>query len=110
MIGRKTGRRTRRRLLASRICTSLAAGFLLLAFAVAALGPPGWSLADAVRRLDGDVLAWLHRACPAAIWRQGMLPLLTRPAWVLPAMLGIVCSGLAITAARPLDLDPRRRR
>ncbi len=110
MIGRTAKRQSQRRLLASRICTSLAACFLVLAFAVAALGPLGLDLADAAHRLDDGLLARLYRHCPTVLWRQVMLPLLVRPAWVLPATLGIVCSGLAITLARPLGLDLRRRR
>ena len=110
MTVRKAGRRNHRRLLASRICTALAACFLVLAFALAALGPAGFSLADAVRRLDDGLLLRLHRASPGMLWRQVLLPLLARPAWVPPAMLGIVCSGLAITAARPLGPSVRRRR
>ena len=110
MTGRDARRQVRGRLLASRVCTSLAACFLVLAFAVAALGPLGLSLADAAHRLDDGLLARLYHDCPAVLWRQVMLPLLVRPAWVLPATLGIVCSGLAITAARPLGLDRRRRR
>ena len=93
MIGRKVSRQAHRRLLASRICTSFAACFLVLAFAVAALGPVGLSLADAVHRLDDTLLASLHRRSPASVWRALVLPLLVRPAWVLPAALGIVCSG-----------------
>ncbi len=110
MTVRKAGRIGYRRLLASRICTALAACFLVLAFALAALGPAGFSLADAVLRLDDGLLARLHRASPGMLWRQVMMPLLVRPAWVPPAMLGIVCSGLAITVAQPLGPGLRRRR
>ncbi len=110
MIGRNAKRQAYRRLLASRICTSLAACFLMLAFAVAALGPVGLSLGNAANRLDDGLPARLYRTCPTLLWHQVVLPLLARPAWVLPAALGILCSGLAITVARPFGLDLRRRR
>ena len=110
MSGRNGRRQAYRRLLASRICTSLAACFLLLAFAVAALGPAGLSLGAAVYRLDDGLLGRLYHNCPALLWQRAVLPLLARPAWVLPAALGILCSGLAITAARPFGPGVRRRR
>ena len=110
MSGRNGRRQAHRRLLASRICTSLAACFLLLAFAVAALGPAGLSLGTAAYRLDGDLLVRLYHDCPSLLWHRVVLPLLARPAWVLPAALGILCSGLAITAARPFGPDVRRGR
>ena len=110
MIGRNANRQVYRRLLASRICTSLAACFLVLAFAVAALGPVGLSLAEALQRLDDGLLATLYQRSPGLLWHRLLLPLLIRPAWVLPAALGIVCSGLAITVGRPLGVDLRRRR
>ena len=110
MIGRNANRQIYRRLLASRICMSLAACFLVLAFAIAALGPVGLSLAETLQRLDDGLLATLYRRSPGLLWRWMLLPLLMRPAWMLPAAFGVVCSGLAITVGRPLGVDLRRRR
>ena len=110
MTGRSARRHASRRLLASRVCTSLAACFLLLAFAVAALGPVGLSLGAAAYRLDDGLLSRFYHNCPALLWHRAVLPLLARPAWVLPAALGILCSGLAITVAQPFGPGVRRGR
>ncbi len=81
---------------------ALAAACFVAAFAVAALAPPGLSLGDGLQRLAGHPLSWpdaAGRTGPG--WRTLALPFLLRPAWLLPAMLGFVSAGVAVSLGRP---------
>ncbi len=103
-------RRGRRqiRLLACRTLVALAAGCFVAAFTIAALAPPGLSLGDGLQRLSGrSVSGWLAAGRAGVGW-QGpvlpvlLLPFLTRPAWLLPVMLGFISAGIAISLGRAL--------
>ena len=88
--------------IAQRILAVLAAVLLVGAVALAMLGPPdGAARPGAVHgrpRPDGRP-AQRHRAAPVApgcgtIW---CMPLLVRPAWLVPAALGLICAGMSLT-------------
>lgn len=99
--------------MAQRILAVLAAVFLVSAVGLATLGPPDMEL--------GQMLAVVHEGMPRALqsflqqhlgawaWEKVVVPLLVRPAWLIPAALGIVFGGLAVTAA-PGRGAPRPRR
>ncbi len=86
----------------------LIAALLLAAGLVLAL-LPGWDtpLGEALFRYDPAILntaqAGIQRHVSPALWDRGMLPLLERPAWVLPAAL-----GASLLMLRGLLLPPRR--
>ncbi|HET6238787.1 MAG TPA: hypothetical protein VFE41_28090 [Acetobacteraceae bacterium] len=88
-------------MIARRILAILAAAFLVGAVAVALLGPPGMPLGQALLAIDHRVLDVLQSAVERAItpwlWSEVILPVLIRPAWLLPAGLGLICAGLSFT-------------
>lgn len=100
--------------IAFRICVSLAAAFLVVAFASASLLPPdlplgqAWLSADKGSLLDLQNLVLRHGG--ARFWSDVIAPVLARPVWIPPTMIGIVLAGLAITVRPRPAAPPRRRR
>jgi len=88
--------------MATRILAIFAALLLVGAFAVATLGPENMSLGQAFYLLDQpllhDVQDFLRNHGMDWIWERLILPLLVRPAWLIPAALGLICIGGAATA------------
>ena len=93
----------------------LAAVFLVSAVALAALGPPNVPLGAALFMLDRDILASVEGGLQAHLsrwmWNEVVMPLLMRPAWLLPAAVGLVCAGVSLTLTnrqRPQRSSRRR--
>ncbi|MGI4746917.1 MAG: hypothetical protein ACRYGI_05505 [Janthinobacterium lividum] len=76
------------------------------AFAIAALAPFDLTLAGALGRLDQTAASWLKPVMSDAgaafhpSWHIVVMPFLVRPAWILPAMIGLISTGLAVTVGR----------
>jgi hypothetical protein len=97
--------------IAQRILAVLAALMLIGAFALATLGPPGVPLGHVLFTLDTPVMDWLQQHFAGWAWRTLVVPLLLRPAWLLPAALGIIFAGAALTlASRPQTHRSRHQR
>ena len=99
---------------AVRVLSVLAASFLVLAFALAVTMPPMATLAQVVGRWRPGALAGLEEAVAGTLpdwaWARVILPLLTRPCWLLPVDLAIVFGGIATTIALRRARAPERRR
>ncbi len=82
-----------------RIFAVLAATLLVGAVALAMLFPPSLPLGDLLLMLDHDatdaVHAFVGRHFSEWIWSDLATPLLLRPAWLVPATLGLICAGAA---------------
>lgn len=93
-----------------RTFTLLSAAFLVSAAALAALMPYGMSLSRGVSMLNGAVEPWLRAHSP--VWLQVWVevPMLSRPLWLLPTVLGVVCAGVAASATLRAASPTRRRR
>ncbi len=93
-----------------RILAVLSAILLVGAVALAMLGPQGLPLGQAIFMMDHDVMEVLHRGIElhvaAWLWRDGAVPLLVRPAWLVPASLGLICAGFALSVS---NRKPARR-
>jgi hypothetical protein len=97
--------------IAQRILAVLAAFMLIGAFALATLGPPGVPLGHVLFTLDTPVMDWLQAHTGGWIWHNLVVPLLLRPAWLLPASLGIMAAGASLTlASRPETHRSRHQR
>jgi hypothetical protein len=97
--------------IAQRILAVLAAFMLIGAFALATLGPPGVPLGHVLFTLDTPLMDWLQQHISVWIWRNLVAPLLLRPAWLLPASVGIVLAGASLTlASRPETHRSRHQR
>jgi hypothetical protein len=74
--------------------------FLVLAFALAALMSPFQTLAELLLIARPGWLDWLNQPTPSgiagAIWTNIVMPVLVRPDWLLPMMIGLICVGIAV--------------
>jgi hypothetical protein len=87
--------------IAQRIFAVLAAMLLVGAVALAMLGPPSVPLGQALFMVDHDLMDALHsgveRHLSSWLWESAAVPLMLRPAWLLPAALGLICAGVSLT-------------
>ena len=78
------------------------------------LGPPSVPLGQALFMLDHDLMNALHgsieRHVSAWLWDHLAAPLMLRPAWLLPAALGLICGGLSLSLStrKPAHRSHRR--
>jgi|SRR5579883_1959037 len=102
------------RLLATRTLTVLAAALLVSAFALATVFSPSLplilllSMADETLPQRLQQIVQLH--LPSWVWSWIGIPLLVRPAWLLPASLGLIIAGAAATMANRHAPRSHRRR
>ncbi|HKM65197.1 MAG TPA: hypothetical protein VJY39_22185 [Acidisphaera sp.] len=98
----------------SRIFAVIAAIFLVGAVAVAMLAPPSMPLGHVLFAVDRDWMDALQGAMrhdlPQWMSTWVISPFLLRPAWLLPASLGIVAAGLSISLSSRTRTDHARRR
>ncbi|MGH7210326.1 MAG: hypothetical protein ACREF1_02545 [Acetobacteraceae bacterium] len=100
--------------MAGRVFAILAAVLLVGAFALATLMAPDLSLGAALFLVSDHALRAAHDGISAHLgswaWSGVAVPLLLRPVWLIPAGLGLVCTGAALTlATRPPHHRSRRR-
>ncbi len=104
---------TARREIAVRVVAVIAAIFLVAAFSLALLFPTAMSLGELVTTLDDRALATIQgfarTRLPEWTWSHLTVPLLMRPAWLLPTALGVVAVGVAVSL-RSHQSAPRSRR
>ena len=97
----------------SRILAIAAALLLVGAVALAMLAPPELPLGRALFLLDPGLPHALHRGIHDHIggwlWNDVTLPLLLRPAWLIPASIGLICAGASLTLGSRTGPGPRRR-
>jgi hypothetical protein len=100
--------------IASRALAVLAAAAFVGAFALATLFPPLSTLAQLVAWDDPHGLYTLHDFVvghsSAWVWTNLALPVLLRPAWLLPVCLGVLCAGGATTIASRTGVPRSHRR
>jgi hypothetical protein len=99
----RTAHRADGRSVAAKIMAGIGAVSLVASFALATLLRPFLSLGQLIMSIDQSMLQALDQAerTGASLWLWGNIavPLLLRPSWMLPAMLGIVCVGAAAQLA-----------
>lgn len=98
----------------SRILAVLSAILLVGAVALATFGVRALSLDAALRMVDRGFVTgmqdWIARNLGVWTWSHLMQPFLVRPAWLVPAFLGLVCSGLAVSLSYRGKAKPSHRR
>jgi hypothetical protein len=89
--------------IAERVLAVLAAVFLVAAFALANLLPIALPFSELMSMIDHPTLLALQDAVRDHIsewvWRALFLPVLMRPCWLLPLVLGVVLGGASLTVA-----------
>lgn len=101
-------------MIAQRILAILAAMLLVGAVALAMLGPPAVPLGQVLFMIDHDLMEGVHRFIGSNLanwlWDYLIVPLMLRPAWLVPAALGLVCAGLSLSLStrKPAQRSHRR--
>jgi hypothetical protein len=100
--------------IAQRILAVLAAMLLVGAVALAMLGPPSVPLGQALFMLDHDLMEALHsgieKHVSAWLWSNIAVPLMLRPAWLVPAAMGVICGGLSLSLSTRKSAHRSHRR
>ncbi len=97
-----------------RVFAILAAVFLVGSVALASLLPADERLDQAIQAWSPDALSRLQAAAIATFghgfWSTLILPFLSRPVWMIPVCIGILCIGGAVSALTRLPAERTRRR
>jgi hypothetical protein len=97
-----------------RILAVLSAVLLVGAVALAMLGPPAVPLGQLLFMVDHDLMDAAHSfvGTHLAMWLWDYLiaPLMVRPAWLLPAAIGLICGGMSLSLATRKSTHRSHRR
>jgi hypothetical protein len=100
--------------IAQRAFAIAAAALFVLAVGVATFGAESMSLGQALYLIDqgavDKLLTWENRAFGPWVWAAVTQPLLVRPAWLVPATFGIICTGLALSLSNRKSTHRSHRR
>jgi hypothetical protein len=92
----------------------LAAMLLVGAVALAMLGPPGVPLGQALFMVDHDLMEAVHTFIGTHmatwLWDYLVVPLMLRPAWLVPAALGLLCGGMSLSLSTRKSTHRSHRR
>ena len=98
----------------ARVLAVLSAICLVGAVALAMLQPPDEPLGQALYFIDHDLVGTLQRDVDhylnSLVLGLLFVPLLLRPAWLLPAAIGVIFGGLAMTVSSRRAPGNQRRR
>ena len=98
----------------AKVLAVLSAVLLVGSVAVGTLGPQDLTLGDALIAADQIRIAavehWFRTNVSAWLWDHPAAALLARPLWLLPAALGLLLAGGAMTAASSQNAPNSRRR
>ena len=101
-------------MIAQRTLAVLSAILLVGAVALATLGPGTVSLGRALYQVDRTLPETLHGWCDQILgawpWTNMVMPMLVRPAWLLPACLGLICVGLSLSLSNRKSAHRSHRR
>jgi hypothetical protein len=100
--------------IAQRAFAIAAAALFVLAVGVATFGAEAMSLSEALYLIDqgavDKLLTWANHAFGPWVWGAVLQPLLVRPAWLLPAAGGVICTGLALSLSNRKSTHRSHRR
>jgi hypothetical protein len=100
--------------IAQRALAVIAAILLVAAVAIATFGAESITLGQAIYLLDHDVLdklpLWSSRTLGNWMWLTVIQPVLARPAWLIPASIGLVCIGLSLSLSNRKTTHRSHRR
>ena len=98
----------------AKVLAVLSAALLVGAVALATLAPPDFTLGDALAAADhvkiAAVEAWVRSRASSWLWDHPVVALLARPLWLVPASMGLLLAGAAMTVATSHKAATSRRR
>ena len=97
-----------------RILAVLAAMLLVGAVALAMLGPPAVPLGQMLFMVDHDLMDAVHSFIGTHLagwlWDYLIVPLMLRPAWLVPAALGLILGGMSLSLSTRKSTHRSHRR
>jgi hypothetical protein len=100
--------------IAQRVLAVLSAALLVGAVALAMLGPPQVPLGQLVFMLDHDLMEAVHQFVGSHLaswlWDYMLVPVLVRPAWLVPGAIGLICGGLSLSLSTRKSAHRSHRR
>ena len=97
-----------------RILAVLAAMLLVGAAALAILGPPAVPLGQMLFLVDHDLMNAVHgfigTHLAGWLWDYLIAPLMLRPAWLVPAALGLILGGMSLSLSTRKSAHQSHRR
>jgi hypothetical protein len=100
--------------IAQRVLAVLSAALLVGAVALAMLGPPQVPLGQLLFMVDHDLMEAVHRFVGGHLatwlWDYLMVPVLVRPAWLVPAAVGLICGGTSLSLSTRKSAHRSHRR
>ena len=97
-----------------RILAVLAAMLLVGAVALAMLGPPAVPLGQMLFLVDHDLMDVVHSFIGTHLagwlWDYLIVPLMLRPAWLVPAALGLIFGGMSLSLSTRKSTHRSHRR
>ena len=101
-------------MIAQRVLAVLSAALLVGAVALAMLGPPQVPLGQLVFMLDHDLMEAVHQFVGSHLaswlWDYMLVPVLVRPAWLVPGAIGLICGGLSLSLSTRKSAHRSHRR
>jgi hypothetical protein len=97
-----------------RILAIISAMLLVGSVALATLGPPSVPLGGLLLMIDHGMTealrSGIEQHLASWIWSDLAMPLLVRPAWLVPTALGLICAGAAfsVSGRKPAGRPHRR--
>ena len=101
-------------MIAQRVLAVLSAALLVGAVALAMLGPPQVPLGQLVFMLDHDLMEAVHQFVGSHLaswlWDYMLVPVLVRPAWLVPGAIGLIRGGLSLSLSTRKSAHRSHRR
>jgi hypothetical protein len=87
---------------------------LVGAVALAMLGPPEVPLGQVMFMVDHDLMEAVHTFIGTHmatwLWDYLIVPVMLRPAWLVPVALGLICAGASLTLSTRKSTHRSHRR
>ena len=87
---------------------------LVGAVALAMLGPPAVPLGQMLFLVDHDLMDAVHSFIGTHVagwlWDYLIVPVMLRPAWLVPVALGLICAGASLTLSTRKSTHRSHRR
>ena len=101
-------------MITQRILAVLSAALLVGAVALAMLGPPEVPLGQVLFMINHDLMEAVHgfigTHLASWLWDYVLVPLLVRPAWLVPAAFGLICGGVSLSLSTRKSAHRSHRR
>ena len=101
-------------MITQRVLAIVSAALLVGAIALAMLGPPQVPLGQLLFMVDHDLMEAVHQFVGSHLaswlWDYLLVPVLVRPAWLVPGAIGLICGGMSLSLSTRKSAHRSHRR